>query len=94
VLLDDADLVLMDEPFSQLDALTRIEANTFARFCLQGKTILLVTHDPMEALRLSDQILILNGKPASIKDQLFLTETDRHRPELIHELYKKLGVRL
>lgn len=94
VLLEDADLVLMDEPFSQLDALTRIEANTFAKNCLKDKTILLVTHDPMEALRLSDQILILDGKPASIKDQLFLTEADRHRPELIHALYKKLGVSL
>lgn len=94
VLLEDADLVLMDEPFSQLDALTRIEANTFARFCLQGKTILLVTHDPMEAIRLSDQILILDGKPANIKDQLFLTEHNRHRPELIAELYQKLGVQI
>lgn len=92
VLLEEADLVLMDEPFSQLDALTRIEANKFAKFYLQGKTVLLVTHDPMEALRLSDQILILDGKPAHIKDQLFLTETDRHRPELIHTLYQKLGV--
>jgi putative hydroxymethylpyrimidine transport system ATP-binding protein len=94
VLLEEADLVLMDEPFSQLDALTRIEANKFAKFYLQGKTVLLVTHDPMEALRLSDQILILEGKPASIKDQLFLTEADRHRPALIHELYQKLGVQL
>lgn len=92
VLLEDADLVLMDEPFSQLDALTRIEVNKFARFCLQGKTVLLVTHDPMEAIRLSDQILVLDGKPANIKDQFFLTESNRHRPELIGELYQKLGV--
>lgn len=33
---------------------------------LTGRTVLLVTHDPLEALRLGEQILIMNGRPATL----------------------------
>lgn len=71
----DADLVLMDEPFSALDAVTRHELQALAYELLQDKTVLLITHDPQEALRLSDDIYVLKHQPATIS--LKITPDDR-----------------
>ncbi|MCE7536958.1 ABC transporter ATP-binding protein [Aliivibrio fischeri] len=64
-LMQDKPLVLMDEPFSALDAVTRYRLQDLAAQVLVGKTVLLITHDPQEALRLSDRIYIMKGQPAS-----------------------------
>ena len=50
--------------FPALDALTRIKLQDLAARLTAGKTVLLVTHDPLEALRLGDAILVLAGSPA------------------------------
>lgn len=63
-LMEDRALVLMDEPFSALDALTRLRLQDLAAQLLAGRTTLLVTHDPVEALRLGHRILVLRGDPA------------------------------
>ncbi|HIP75874.1 MAG TPA: ABC transporter ATP-binding protein [Psychromonas hadalis] len=63
-LMQDKPLVLMDEPFSALDAVTRHRLQDLAATLLADKTVLLITHDPQEALRLSQQIYILQGNPA------------------------------
>lgn len=65
-LMEDRPLVLMDEPFSGLDALTRLRLQALAAELLAGRTVLLVTHDPLEALRLGEQILVMNGRPATL----------------------------
>lgn len=65
-LMEDRPVVLMDEPFSGLDALTRLRLQALAAEVLAGRTVLLVTHDPLEALRLGEQILIMNGRPATL----------------------------
>lgn len=65
-LMEDRPVVLMDEPFSGLDALTRLRLQALAAELLDGRTVLLVTHDPLEALRLGDHILIMNGRPATL----------------------------
>ena len=57
----------MDEPFSSVDAITRIGLQDLAAEILSGKTVLLVTHDPQEALRMGDQILVMRGNPAKIE---------------------------
>ena len=44
-----------------------------------GKTTLLVTHDIDEAIYLSDRILVLNGRPASIREEITISERDRSR---------------
>ncbi len=63
-LMEDRPFVLMDEPFSALDAITRYELQELASRLLAGKTTLLVTHDPLEALRIGQRLLLLTGAPA------------------------------
>lgn len=64
-LMQDKPMVLMDEPFSALDAVTRYRLQDLAAQVLSDKTVLLITHDPQEALRLSDAVYIMQGQPAS-----------------------------
>lgn len=63
-------IVLMDEPFSALDAITRLRLQNLAAELLAHKTVLLVTHDPLEALRLADHIYVLNGSPATLSEPI------------------------
>ncbi len=69
-LMEDRPVVLMDEPFSSLDAITRTRLQALAARLLHGKTVLLVTHDPLEALRLSHRIHVMAGRPATIEPAL------------------------
>ena len=59
-LMEERPIVLLDEPFSALDARVRAEMQELAAQHLQGKTILLVTHDLAEAARLGESILVLS----------------------------------
>lgn len=64
------DILLMDEPFSGLDCLTRLhlrEEMLYLHIMLPTTTILFVTHDIDEALQLSDRLIILSEPPARIK---------------------------
>lgn len=65
-LMEDCPVLLMDEPFSALDALTRSRLQDLTVGLTKGKTILLVTHDPLEALRLCDHIAVFAGKPTRV----------------------------
>jgi len=58
-LMEDRAIVLLDEPFSALDALTRAQMQELTADLLTGRTVLLVTHDPNEAARLGQKILIM-----------------------------------
>lgn len=71
-LIEDRPLVLMDEPFSALDALTRYRLQDMAAALLEGRTVILVTHDPLEALRLGHRIHVLAGRPAHLGETLTL----------------------
>lgn len=66
-LMEDRAVVLMDEPFGSLDAITRHAAQDLAARMLAGRTVLLVTHDPLEALRLGDRVYVLTGRPAALE---------------------------
>lgn len=59
VLMQQAPLVLLDEPFSALDPDTRRRVQDLTRSCLAGRTVLMVTHDMAEALRLADHLVVL-----------------------------------
>ena len=69
-LMEDRLVVLMDEPFSALDAITRFELQALAAELLAGRTVLLVTHDPLEALRLGHRVQVMaqgrGGGPARL----------------------------
>jgi putative hydroxymethylpyrimidine transport system ATP-binding protein len=67
-LMEDRPVVLMDEPFSALDPLNRMRIQDLAARVLQGKTVLLVTHDPLEALRVGHKVVVLQGTPATVSD--------------------------
>ena len=59
-LMEDREVILLDEPFSALDARTRADMQDLAFRLLEGRTVLLVTHDPSEAARLGHRILVLD----------------------------------
>jgi putative hydroxymethylpyrimidine transport system ATP-binding protein len=63
-LMQNKPIVLMDEPFSALDAVTRYRLQNLAYQLLKNKTVVLITHDPQEAIRLAKQLYIMQGKPA------------------------------
>ncbi|WP_350334378.1 ABC transporter ATP-binding protein [Coralliovum pocilloporae] len=58
-LMEDKDIILLDEPFSALDARTRADMQDLAVELLHGKTVLLVTHDPAEAARIGHKIVVM-----------------------------------
>jgi NitT/TauT family transport system ATP-binding protein len=70
-LANEPDVLLMDEPFGSLDAQTR---NIMQRELLRiwektGKTVIFVTHSVDEALFLSDRVIVLTTRPASVKKE-------------------------
>lgn len=69
-LMEDRPVVLMDEPFSALDAITRYRLQDLAAELLAGRTVLHVTHDPLEALRLGQEILVLKDRPARLAERI------------------------
>ncbi|TDM04132.1 ABC transporter ATP-binding protein [Macrococcus carouselicus] len=66
------ELMLLDEPFSALDEITRIDMQEWLQEILtvEKRTVLMITHSIEEALKLSDRLVVLEGKPATIR-QLF-----------------------
>jgi len=69
-LKENRQIIVMDEPFSALDAITRLRLQDLAATFLTGRTVIMVTHDPLEALRLADEILVLTGRPATFGDPI------------------------
>jgi putative hydroxymethylpyrimidine transport system ATP-binding protein len=60
-LMEERPVVLLDEPFSAVDLPTRLGLQDLAATQLADRTVLLVTHDPLEALRLAHHVLVLEG---------------------------------
>lgn len=79
-LLHDPRLLLMDEPFAALDALTREQmALELQRIWMtSGKTVLFVTHSIAEAVLLSDRIVLMSRRPGTVVD-VFATSGARPR---------------
>jgi NitT/TauT family transport system ATP-binding protein len=71
-LVHDPSLLLMDEPFSALDAITRDEMGVELLRIWQAnrKTVIFVTHSIREAAFLSDRVLVMGRRPSSIIDEL------------------------
>ena len=71
-LISDPAIMLMDEPFSALDAITRDELNVLMLDLWERyrKTALFVTHSIREAVLLSDRVLVMGGRPATVVEDV------------------------
>lgn len=105
-LLHDPSLLLMDEPFGALDALTRDQLNVdLLRFCQQTRmTVMFITHSISEAVFLSDRVVVMSPRPGKVEAiipinlarprRLAIRQTaefNTHMQE-ITAIFKKVGV--
>jgi NitT/TauT family transport system ATP-binding protein len=105
-LVHDPSLLLMDEPFGALDALTRLQVRTDleALWLRRRPTVLFITHSVEEAVGLSDRILVMGPSPGRIVEEIHV-DLPRPRPivlgdvkafaayvDRIHRQFERLGV--
>ena len=96
-LYENRPVVLMDEPFSALDAITRVRMQDLAAKLLVGRTVLLITHDPFEACRIGHSFTTLSGNPARLAEPTRLPGVPPRAPDedgIIHlqgELLRQLA---
>src|SRR5246127_140983 len=97
-LAQDADVLLMDEPFGALDAMTRdLLHDELERICAERTlTVLFVTHNVREAARLGDRVILLSSRPGRVIEEYTLPRQGQRRidsPE-VSEVAAKLTDRL
>jgi NitT/TauT family transport system ATP-binding protein len=105
-LVHDPSVLLMDEPFGALDALTRLQVRTDleALWLRRRPTVLFITHSVEEAVGLSDRILVMGPSPGEVVDEIHV-DLPRPRPivlgdvpqfsayvDRIHRQFERLGV--
>ena len=80
-LITDPPVLLLDEPFSALDALTREAFNgELQRLWMdQPRTVVLVTHSVSEAVRMADRIVVMTGRPGTVA-RVIPVDLPRPRP--------------
>ncbi|GIM89772.1 ABC transporter ATP-binding protein [Paractinoplanes toevensis] len=92
-LASDAGILLLDEPFAALDEQTRLRLGAELLRLLEeeGKTVVFVTHSLQEAAYLSDRIVVLSPRPATVKEILTVP---RPRPKIGSDEFHRLHARL
>ena len=102
-LIMDPDILLLDEPFSALDYQTRLYLEGVLLDAVEtfGKTVILVTHDIDEAVALSRRVVVLSGRPTTVKSVHDIAiprgspvEARSHPmfPEYFHTLCRELDI--
>ena len=89
----EPDILLMDEPFASLDAMTRREMQDELLQLWEGtrSTILFVTHSIAEAIKIGNRILLLSAHPGRVKAEISdLPTSARERDELEAEIHEML----
>ncbi len=78
----DPKVLLLDEPFSALDAQTKmvLQQDLGRTLADTGKTALLITHDLVEAVAMSDRILVMSQRPGRIIEEIAVEIVDRDNP--------------
>jgi NitT/TauT family transport system ATP-binding protein len=101
-LIYEPDVILMDEPFGPLDAQTRVilQDELLKLWEGSGKTIVFVTHDLVEAIALSDEIVLFSRAPGTVKQvyevplprprDVFRVHADPHFPAFYDQLWRDL----
>jgi len=105
-LVHDPSLLLMDEPFGALDALTRLQVRTDLEslWLRRRPTVLFITHSVEEAVGLSDRVLVMSPSPGAVVEEIHV-DLPRPRPivlgdvkeftayvDRIHRQFERLGV--
>lgn len=91
-LAQDRPLLLMDEPFAALDAITRVRMHDelLAVWRATGRTIVFVTHDVAEAARLGQRIVLLSSRPGRVVAQWRCGDRPGTPAELVAEITARL----
>ena len=78
----DPKVLLMDEPFSALDAQTKmiLQQDLAQTVKAHGKTVVFITHDLAEGVALSDRILVMSERPGTIIEEIVVDIPDRDNP--------------
>lgn len=86
VLIQRPDVLLLDEPFGALDALTReqVSADLLRVWALMGQTVVMVTHDIHEAVLMSDRVVILSPRPGKVAREVHI---NLPRPRQLKDTY-------
>ena len=95
-IIENKPIILMDEPFSSLDTISRVKMQDISFNALSNHTVLLVTHDPLEAFRVGHNVVILSEKPAQFRNikipenkpirEITDPQVLRHHADLLDEL--------
>ncbi|GAB3626243.1 ABC transporter ATP-binding protein [Pandoraea terrae] len=78
----EPDVLLMDEPFSALDAQTKmvLQQDLAQMLAAEGKTALMITHDLAEAIALSDRVFVMSERPGTIIEEIRIDLPYRDNP--------------
>ncbi|MEZ5844458.1 MAG: ABC transporter ATP-binding protein [Hyphomicrobiaceae bacterium] len=105
-LVHDPSVILMDEPFGALDALTRLQVRSDLEqlWLSRRPTVLFITHSVEEAVGLSDRVLVMSPSPGQVIEEIKV-DLPRPRPlvlgdapefggyvDRIHRQFEKLGI--
>jgi NitT/TauT family transport system ATP-binding protein len=105
-LVHEPPVILMDEPFGALDALTRLQVRTDleALWLRRRPTVVFITHSVEEAVGLSDRIIVMSPSPGEVVDDI-MVDLPRPRPimlgdapqfgayvDRIHRQFERMGI--
>lgn len=94
VLIQRPDVLLLDEPFGALDALTReqVGADLLELWTQERPTVLMVTHDINEAVLLADRVLVMSRRPGQIiADFAVPLDRPRHTSDIYREQFGQIA---